>query len=81
MDGRSLVDASGDRSFEKFAVRIGAGQTFDALFMWTDVDNWWTVTDSDGAQVPGDTGNPNSRPVIPTAASSTRSPTATPSKK
>ena len=65
MDGRSLVDSSGDRSFEKFAVRIGAGGTFDALFMWTDVDNWWTTIDAKGNAMAGDSGNPNARPAIP----------------
>jgi FtsP/CotA-like multicopper oxidase with cupredoxin domain len=67
MDGRSLVDSSGDRSFEKFAVRVGAGETFDALFMWTDVDNWWTVTNGNGDEVPGDPANPHARPAIPAA--------------
>jgi FtsP/CotA-like multicopper oxidase with cupredoxin domain len=64
-DGRALVDSSGDYTYEKFAIRVGAGQTVDALYKWTDVDNWWTVMDANGVSHPGDPTNPSPQPVLP----------------
>ncbi|MGQ9554921.1 MAG: multicopper oxidase domain-containing protein [Anaerolineae bacterium] len=40
-DGRVLVGpAAEDASFEKFTVPVGAGQTWDSLFTWTDSEQW-----------------------------------------
>lgn len=40
-DGRLLEGALGqDRSYEKFLVLVGAGQTWDATYDWTDVEQW-----------------------------------------
>jgi FtsP/CotA-like multicopper oxidase with cupredoxin domain len=64
-DARPLVDSTGDYTYEKFAIRVGAGQTVDALYKWTDIDNWWTVTDANGTSHAGDPANPSPRPVIP----------------
>jgi FtsP/CotA-like multicopper oxidase with cupredoxin domain len=40
-DGRPLESASAqDLSFEKFAINIGPGQTWDVLFRWYDAENY-----------------------------------------
>ena len=40
-DGHALKDAGGDDlSFEKFAINIGPGQTWDVLFKWYDAENY-----------------------------------------
>ncbi len=40
-DGRPLEGASGeDLSFEKFAINIGPGQTWDVIFRWYDAENY-----------------------------------------
>ena len=40
-DGRPLAGPSGqDLSFEKFAINIGPGQTWDVLFKWYDAENY-----------------------------------------
>ncbi len=41
-DGRQLLDASGtvDASMEAFTRTVGAGQTYDLLFRWENVDNF-----------------------------------------
>jgi len=40
-DGRPLAGPSGqDLSFEKFAINIGPGQTWDVLFKWNDAENY-----------------------------------------
>ena len=40
-DGRALEGPSGqDMSFEKFAINIGPGQTWDVLFKWYDAENY-----------------------------------------
>jgi FtsP/CotA-like multicopper oxidase with cupredoxin domain len=40
-DGRPLAGPAGqDLSFEKFAINIGPGQTWDVLFKWTDAENY-----------------------------------------
>ncbi len=40
-DGRALEGAAGqDLSFEKFAINIGPGQTWDVLFKWYDAENY-----------------------------------------
>jgi FtsP/CotA-like multicopper oxidase with cupredoxin domain len=40
-DGRPLAGAAGeDLSFEKFAINIGPGQTWDVLFRWNDAENY-----------------------------------------
>lgn len=64
-DARPLVDSTGDYTFEKFAIRVGAGQTVDALYKWADVDNWWTTIDANGVSHPGDPANPSPRPALP----------------
>lgn len=40
-DGRPLEGAGGqDLSFEKFAINIGPGQTWDVIFKWYDAENY-----------------------------------------
>jgi FtsP/CotA-like multicopper oxidase with cupredoxin domain len=40
-DGSPLVGAAAqDISYEKFTVTVGSGQTWDALYNWTDVETW-----------------------------------------
>jgi hypothetical protein len=40
-DGRLLQGATGeDTSYEKFLVLVGAGQTVDVTYSWTDVEHW-----------------------------------------
>jgi len=40
-DGRALESATGqDLSFEKFAINIGPGQTWDVLFRWYDAEGY-----------------------------------------
>jgi FtsP/CotA-like multicopper oxidase with cupredoxin domain len=40
-DGRPLEGSAGqDLSFEKFAINIGPGQTWDVLFKWQDAENY-----------------------------------------
>jgi hypothetical protein len=40
-DGRALEGPAGqDLSFEKFAINIGPGQTWDVLFKWYDAENY-----------------------------------------
>jgi len=40
-DGRALEGPAGqDLSFEKFAINIGPGQTWDVLFSWKDAENY-----------------------------------------
>ncbi len=42
-DGHPLEGAGGqDLSFEKFAINIGPGQTWDVLFKWYDAENYGT---------------------------------------
>jgi hypothetical protein len=33
-----------DLSYEKFAITVGSGQTWDATYTWTDVDGWTPTT-------------------------------------
>lgn len=50
-DGSALANAGGgDLSFEKFAINIGPGQTWDVLFKWFDAENYAS--------------NPNAFPVV-----------------
>lgn len=44
-DGRPVVAANGeDASFDKFSVPVGPGQTWDALFDWTDEEKYNPAT-------------------------------------
>ena len=44
-DGRVLQGAANqDMAYEKFLVMIGAGQTWDATYEWTNVENWNPAT-------------------------------------
>jgi FtsP/CotA-like multicopper oxidase with cupredoxin domain len=44
-DGRALEGPSGqDLSFEKFAINIGPGQTWDVLFKWYDAEGYNATT-------------------------------------
>ncbi len=44
-DGRALEGATGqDLSFEKFAINIGPGQTWDVLFKWYDAESTTPTT-------------------------------------
>jgi FtsP/CotA-like multicopper oxidase with cupredoxin domain len=59
-DGRGLESPAGDDlSFEKFDINVGPGQTWDALYDWTNVDNW-----SPGNPLPPDTLNEQARTWI-----------------
>lgn len=50
-DGRLLKTAGGDdASMEAFAKTIGAGQTYDLVFRWTNVEGWQSA----GPQIPDD---------------------------
>jgi hypothetical protein len=39
-DGNILVNEGNDMSYERFTTQLGPGQTFDELFVWTDVEGW-----------------------------------------
>jgi hypothetical protein len=53
-DGRLLKGPSGeDLSFEQFTRTAGSGQTFDALFKWTDVEGWDPDSNPVPVQIPG----------------------------
>ncbi len=44
-DGRVLEGATGqDLSYEKFTVLVGTGQTLEATYNWTDVEQWNPTT-------------------------------------
>lgn len=52
-DGQLLRGPAGeDLSREEFTLTVGAGQTYDALFTWTDVSNWDPVTNPLPVQIP-----------------------------
>jgi FtsP/CotA-like multicopper oxidase with cupredoxin domain len=52
-DGYPLVGAGGeDLSFEKFAVNIGPGQTWDVLFRWYDAEGYNSATNPVPVTVP-----------------------------
>ncbi len=52
-DGRPVAGASGqDMSFEKFAVNIGPGQTWDVLFKWLDAEGYNPTTNPVTTTVP-----------------------------
>ncbi len=52
-DGRPLAGPAGqDLSFEKFAINIGPGQTWDVLFKWYDAENYDPVTNPVPVTVP-----------------------------
>ena len=58
-DGYQLVDGITDLSFEKFAVNIGPGQTWDVRFSWHDAENY----NGDQYLADGITPNPAYKPV------------------
>jgi len=70
-DGNPLEGTSGeDLSFEKFAINIGPGQTWDVLVKWYDAEKY----DGDQYLSDGVTPNPNFNPVpitIPDVANQT----------
>jgi FtsP/CotA-like multicopper oxidase with cupredoxin domain len=52
-DGRPLETASGaDLSYEKFAIDIGPGQTYDVLFRWYDGEHYDPATNPVPVEVP-----------------------------
>lgn len=52
-DGRVLIGSGGqDASFEKFTVSVGPGQTWDALWVWTDVEQWNPTTNPIPVTIP-----------------------------
>jgi FtsP/CotA-like multicopper oxidase with cupredoxin domain len=52
-DGRALEGAAGqDLSFEKFAVNIGPGQTWDVLFKWYDAEHYDPATNPVPVTIP-----------------------------
>lgn len=53
-DGRPLEGPAGqDLSFEKFAINIGPGQTWDVLFKWFDAENYDPISNPVPVTVPG----------------------------
>jgi FtsP/CotA-like multicopper oxidase with cupredoxin domain len=53
-DGEPLEGAGGeDLSFEKFAINIGPGQTWDVIFKWYDAEGYDPVTNPVPDTVPG----------------------------
>jgi FtsP/CotA-like multicopper oxidase with cupredoxin domain len=53
-DGRALEGPAGqDLSFEKFAINIGPGQTWDVLFKWYDAEGYDADTNPVPVTVPG----------------------------
>jgi FtsP/CotA-like multicopper oxidase with cupredoxin domain len=53
-DGRPLEGSAGqDLSFEKFAINIGPGQTWDVIFKWYDAEGYDPVTNPVPVTVPG----------------------------
>lgn len=52
-DGRALEDTGGqDLSFEKFAINIGPGQTWDVIFKWYDAEQYDKVTNPVPVTIP-----------------------------
>ena len=52
-DGRALEGAAGqDLSFEKFAINIGPGQTWDVLFSWKDAEGYDQTTNPVPVTIP-----------------------------
>jgi FtsP/CotA-like multicopper oxidase with cupredoxin domain len=52
-DGRPLAGPGGqDRSFEKFSINIGPGQTWDVLFQWYDAEGYDPDTNPVPSEVP-----------------------------
>jgi FtsP/CotA-like multicopper oxidase with cupredoxin domain len=52
-DGRPLEGAAGeDLSFEKFAINIGPGQTWDVIFRWYDAEHYDPTTNPVPVTVP-----------------------------
>jgi len=52
-DGRPTEGPAGeDMSFEKFAINIGPGQTWDVIFKWYDAENYDPVTNPVPVTVP-----------------------------
>jgi len=51
-DGSPLISPSGDLSYEKFLIDVGPGQTWDALFEWTDVEHWDPVSNPVPVELP-----------------------------
>ncbi|MCB9423089.1 MAG: multicopper oxidase domain-containing protein [Ardenticatenaceae bacterium] len=52
-DGRALESAAGqDLSFEKFAINIGPGQTWDVIFKWYDAENYNQATNPVPVTIP-----------------------------
>ena len=52
-DGRALEGAAGqDLSFEKFAINIGPGQTWDVTFKWFDAEGYNATTNKIDVTIP-----------------------------
>lgn len=52
-DGRELIGPTGqDLSYEKFLVLLGAGQTWDVTYKWTDVEHWNPTTNPVPVTIP-----------------------------
>jgi FtsP/CotA-like multicopper oxidase with cupredoxin domain len=52
-DGHALEGSAGqDLSFEKFAINIGPGQTWDVLFKWNDAENYSEATNPVPVTIP-----------------------------
>ncbi len=51
-DGNVLEDAGADLSYEKFAIDIGPGQTYDVLFKWYDAEHYDDTTNPVPVVVP-----------------------------
>jgi FtsP/CotA-like multicopper oxidase with cupredoxin domain len=51
-DGRLLKDGEAALSYEKFTVLVGAGQTWDEFFTFTDREHWHPVTNPIPVTIP-----------------------------
>jgi FtsP/CotA-like multicopper oxidase with cupredoxin domain len=52
-DGRLFTDTAGAAPFENFNTTIAAGQTYDLLFEWRDVEGWKQTGPTIPATIPG----------------------------
>lgn len=43
-DGNPLADGTADLSYERFSIPVGPGQTWDALFNWSDAESYNSIS-------------------------------------
>jgi FtsP/CotA-like multicopper oxidase with cupredoxin domain len=52
LQGTTLADTGKDLSYEKFAIDIGPGQTYDVLFRWYDAEHYSSAANPVPVEVP-----------------------------